>query len=206
MKKSKKYILIIFLGFLIFVIAIFFIKNNYKKTNHGNNITNKTLDEVEEYILNINSYKATIEVTVNSNKNVNKYKLIQIHSKDEDIQEAIEPENIKGIKFIYQNNTLKIQNTKLNLEKIYSNYQYLQDNYLWLSAFIEDYKSEGIEKEINDNNEEVIITIKLNDNTTIKYKRLYIDKKTGKPIKLYMMDNNKNKVIYILYNEIEINY
>ena len=48
------------------------LKKDYKNINIGNNISNKTLDEVEDYILNISSYKAKLEVTINSNKNTNK--------------------------------------------------------------------------------------------------------------------------------------
>ena len=46
-------------------------------------VHNKTLDEVQEYICNINSYEATMEVTINSNKNTNKYKIKQTHDENE---------------------------------------------------------------------------------------------------------------------------
>ena len=61
--------IIIVLVILIFSIFNFF---NYKKVQIGNNISDKTLQEIEEYILNISSYDAEIEVTVESNKNTNK--------------------------------------------------------------------------------------------------------------------------------------
>ena len=35
--------------------------------------------------------------------------------------------------------------------------------------------------------------------------RLYIDKKSCKPIKMLIQDINQNIIAYILYNEIEIN-
>ena len=68
MKKNK---LIIFLIFAIIIISliIFFTVNNNKKIEIGNNDSNQ--------ILNMNSYKAKIEVTIVSNKNTNKYKMIQ---------------------------------------------------------------------------------------------------------------------------------
>ena len=36
-------------------------------------------------------------------------------------------------------------------------------------------------------------------------KKLYIDRKTGKPIKMQIKNVSKNTTVYILYNEIEIN-
>ena len=108
--------------------------------NIGNNNLNKTLEEVEDYILNIKSYTATIEVTVNSNKNSNKYLIKQSHQEENDEQEVIEPGNISGVKITYKDSSLKVENSKLNLEKIYNNYPYIESNILWLNSFIEEYK------------------------------------------------------------------
>ena len=38
-----------------------------------------------------------------------------------------------------------------------------------------------------------------------KYKNLYIDIKTGNPTKLEVKDNNKDTVVYILYNKVKLN-
>ena len=72
--KLKKFLfIIIVIAILLTIFLIFFSKKSYENMNIGNNNLNKTLEEVEDYILNIKSYTATIEVTVNSNKNSNKY-------------------------------------------------------------------------------------------------------------------------------------
>ena len=44
-----------------------------------------------------------------------------------------------------------------------------------------------------------------NGNKYISYKKLYINKSTRKPEKLEIKDITQKTVIYILYNEIEIN-
>lgn len=199
--KKKMYILIVS-AFFIFAIAfiIIFSKNNYKTLKNGNNINNQTRDKVYDNILNISSYKATLEVTINSNKNSNKYVLKQSHNLDEDTQEVLEPENIRGIKTTYNNGILKIQSDNLDITKVYNDYKNIENNDLWLNSFIEDYK---ISKEkIVEENEEKIISIKVNNRT----KKLYLDKKTEKPTKLIVEDDNQKTVIYIIYNEIEINY
>ena len=61
--KSNKRIAVFAVILLIILLIIFFIilsKKDYKNINIGNNISNKTLDEVEDYILNISSYKAKL--------------------------------------------------------------------------------------------------------------------------------------------------
>lgn len=205
-KSKQKIIIITIIAIAIVIFISIFFKINYKKINTGNNILNKTLDEVQEYICNINSYEATMEVTINSNKNTNKYKIKQTHDESEDTQEILEPENVKGIKFIYKNNTLQIINTNLNLTKIYNNYPYIESNNLWLNDFLEEYKQADNEnKEATENDEEVVLKLEVqNEDSNIKYKELYLDKKTGNPTKLLIQDNNKNTVIYILYSEITI--
>lgn len=130
--KNKKVIIFISL-IIIAIIVFFFIKNNYKKINIGNNITSKSTEQVEEYILNISSYKAKIELEVESNKNENKYVLMQKYtSPNISKQEVIEPENIKGLETIYDGASLTINNSNLGLSSIYENYQYMVDNCLWI--------------------------------------------------------------------------
>ena len=206
--KTNKRIAVFAVILLIILLIIFFIilsKKDYKNINIGNNISNKTLDEVEDYILNISSYKAKLEVTINSNKNTNKYILTQIHNKYEDVQEVISPENIQGMKLIYKDKTLTIQNIVLDLQKVYNNYPYIESNNLWLNSFIEEYKI-AKNKKISVKDENIVMSIEISTDSKIKYKELYLDKKTLKPTKLLIQDNNKKEIIYILYNEIELNY
>ena len=154
MKEKRTMIIILFVIVLIlFVILNFF---SYKKVKTGNNITNKTLQEVENYILNIRSYNAEIELSVNSNKNSNKYILKQeFKSPKSCYQEVIEPQNIKGLTIKYDGVNMQISNSKLELSKIYNNYEYISDNVLWLSDFITNYKNnnrKNIRRKWNDYN------------------------------------------------------
>ena len=135
-------ILILVIICILIIISIFiFALNNNKKVESGNNDNNQ--------ILNMNSYKAQIELTIISNKNTNIYKIIQEYKKDEYcIQEIMEPENIRGVKIEYSNNTLTLKNTSLNLTNVYENYKYIAENNLFLDKFIEDFKnSENSSKE-----------------------------------------------------------
>ena len=144
------------------------------------------------------------------NKNTNKYLLEQQYSANSFKQVVREPSNIEGLEIIYENNNLKINNTKLNLSNIYENYNYIAGNFLSLDSFIEDYKKEKESQSknyaIKSENNYVIMEVKpSNGNKYASYKKIYIDRNTGNIAKLVIQDINKKNLVYILYNKIEIN-
>ena len=198
-KKLLKIVILLFCVILLSGIAFFYINKN-KKKKYGNNSSSQ---EIINNILNISSYETKIEVEVNSNKNVNKYIIKQKYiAPDISEQEVLEPKNIEGIKIIKNKNELKVENTKMNLIKIYNDYECMIDNCLDLNAFIEEYKIMG--KEIyEEKDDEIILTIENKSEKYHKNKTLYISKETGKPTKMEIKDNNKKTLIYILYKEVE---
>ncbi len=206
--KNKK--LIIILGIILIIVLIiliyFFYKNANKNLKFGNNLSNKTNQEIEEYILNISSYEADIEVEIESNKNTTRYKLKQSYVNPNIEKQIIEePSNIQGLQTIYDGSKLTITNTKLNLSTVYENYPYITDNYLWLNSFIEDYKNSQNRKLYEENGQLVMeVTLKA-DNPYISSKKLFINKNENKITKLVVQDKNKKNIVYILYNEIKIN-
>ena len=70
-KEKNKKPIYIFAIIIILIISLILFKINYKSKKYGNNISNKTSEEITEYILNISSYSTTIGVTIESNKNSN---------------------------------------------------------------------------------------------------------------------------------------
>lgn len=202
--KSNKKILIIIL--VIILILFFSISKiiNYKKVKTGNNITSKTLQEIESYVLNISSYEAKIELNVESNKNTNKYIIEQKYSNPNLCsQKVIEPKNIEGLTTKYDGNNLEISNTKLNLSTVYENYQYMTDNVLWLSDFIENYKKNN--GTISEKDGIIIMENMCKENTYNISEKLYIDRNANKITKLVIENENKKTKIYITYKEIKIN-
>ena len=206
MKISKKFVLLI----VIIILIVFFIgcilkistNKNYKNKKMGNN---KSIEEIEDYILNIKTYKANLDVTITNNRNENIYKLSQEVTKNYEKQKVLEPKEINGLEMTYQNGKLEIKNTNLNLSKIYENYPNMSDNNLFLTSFIEYYKDLTERSiEIIDNNT-ILMEVKTDVNRYNVQQKLYVDKETLKPTKLEIMDNNNNTKVYILYNEIEIN-
>lgn len=178
-----------------------------KYLKNGNNMSNKSADEIKEYILNISSYEAEVEINVISNKNQNKYKAKQQFVKEDNLykQEIIEPENIKGVIFSYDGKNLKLENTKLGLNKIYEDYKYIGSNDLSLIQFVNDF-NDVEEKSFQEKDGNVILELKIkNGNKYRTYKKLYVDKQRGVPTKMEIQDVSQNIIIYILYNEIKIN-
>ena len=207
-KLNKKHFIwiIIIILIIVAIILYFFLKNDNKNSNLGNNLINKTLAEIEEYILNISSYEAEISVEVQSNKNQTKYVLKQSYvSPNIEKQVVKEPSNIEGLETIYDGNKLTINNSKLSLTTIYENYEYLTDNFLWLNSFIEDYQN-SLQKNIYEENNQVIMEVKLeSQNPYVSNKKLVLNKQTGNIEKLIVQDKNQKNLVYILYNEIKIN-
>ncbi len=228
MKINKK--IFIFLTIILVIIFIISITIYYKNQKSGNNIINKSDEQIVQDILNISSYNAKIEIEVNSNKSSNKYIIKQEVKKRISKQEVIEPENIQGLVTEYDGKNLKIVNNKLNLTTLYENYEYIANNTLWLNSFIEEYKSINNEnsninensnvnensnlstntdtntkrKKVKSEENQIILEIEDKQNKYNTYKTLYIDKKTKKPTKMIISDINKKDIVYILYTEIEI--
>ena len=172
----------------------------YKSIKSGNNIS-KSSEDLIEYILNISSYEAKLEVTIKSNKTTNKYVLEQYYLEPYYSKQIVkEPKNIENLEIIYNGENLEIKNTNLSLSKIYEQYSYLNENVLWLNFYINNCKSNY---NVEDNNDEIILSTNIEKyNYNVK---LYINKKTSLPIKVEVLDNSNQTKIYIEYKEIKLN-
>ncbi len=219
-KTTKILIIIAIIILAIFVITKIFIPKTIKKSKIGNNSTSQ---EIVENFLNISSYEATIEMTVYSNKNENKYKIKQIYKKDNSnnnrtennqeqintqdysCQEILEPSNIAGIKIIQEGNKLTLQNSKLNLTNIIENYKYITDSCIDLRSFIEEFTQNETSKQKEEGDKIILETKSNTSNPYIKNRILKLDRKTGNPIQMECKGENQKTTIYIVYNEVKIN-
>ncbi len=199
MFKIKKVIFGIIIVILILLIAFIFFKTEYKGTYLGNNIS-----EID--ILNISSYEATVEVSVISNKNQNKYIMKQKYKKENIFkQEILEPSALKGLTITSDGNMVTIENKILDLKNVYENLGGNISN-LNLVSFIQNYKN-GEKNETFETEEAIIMKTEIKDskNKYQMYQNLYLDKKTNLPTKMEILDINKNVTVYILYREINVN-
>lgn len=206
MKKSLKFFICVVI-ILILILSVVLIKEKVIKKDYKNNKigNNKSIQEIEQYILNIESYRANIHITVTSNKNVNFYDITQeVKLPDMAKQIATSPEDLAGVEMIYQNGTLEIKNSKYNLSKIYNNYPYVANNELFLTSFLEGYNASG-EKEIEEKENQIIMSYKSGQNKYNNIQALYINKATLMPESLQILDINKDCKVNIEYKEIEFN-
>lgn len=204
--KRKIFVVLVIVIIVCTGLFCFFTKNNYKTLEFGNTSI-KSVENIKEYILNLESYEAEMEVQIYSNKSENQYKMKQTYQAPNLArQEILEPQSVKGLIITYDGSNLKVENTKLNLSKIYENYPYVAENHLWLSDFIEDYKKDNDASLKEEENEIIMQTEKQNESSKNSIiKTLYVDKKNLKPTKLTIEDKNQKMLVYILYNEIKIN-
>ena len=208
MNKILKSIFIIF-GVICVFLAIGNIikiqkigKKDYKKDENGNT---KNIKEIEQYILNVNSYKAKIKVTVKSNKNVNFYELMQeVKTNNETKQIALSPKDLEGIEISYKDGTIEVKNTRYNLTTIYKNYPYISDNSMYLTSFIEGYKK-AENKEIKEVDNKIELSYETKKNKYNNKQKLYINKSSLLPENLQILNINNDTKVDILYKEIELN-
>ena len=200
--KGKKLILAMLVILIIAIITIFCFFY-YKNQKNGNTTINKSEEDIVNDILNLKSYSAKLNITIETNKNKTAYVVVQKLEDGKAVQEVIQPENIAGVITEYDGTNLKIRNNKLNLETTYQNYQYLVENRLWLDSFIDEYKNTDNTKLLSTENE-IILEVQKNENPYNVIKKLYIEKKTGKIEKLMVQDINQKTLVYILYTEIKI--
>ena len=197
--KILSFIIIIIVALLI---CNFFVKTNYKTEQNGNN---KNIQEIEQYILNVTSYKAKINVTVSSNKNANFYEFEQeVRGQSYSKQLALSPDSLAGMEIIYENGVITIQNTQYSLSNIYENYPFISTNSLFLTSFIEGYRNSDSKKIAEvDGKIQMSYISKIN-----KYNNkqiLYINKAKLEPENLQVYDINNELKVDIKYNEVELN-
>ncbi len=202
MRKWFKIIAFIIIIIVTLLICNFFVKTNYKLEQNGNN---KSIQEIEQYILNVTSYKAKINVTVSSNKNANFYEFEQeVRGQSYSKQLAISPDSLAGMEIIYESGVITIQNTQYSLSNIYENYPFISTNSLFLTSFIEGYRNSE-SKNITEVDEKIQMSYISGINKYNNKQILYINKAKLEPENLQVYDINNELKVDIKYNEIELN-
>lgn len=193
---KSKYIIFIFLIILIFFSIII-----YNFTESGNNIISKSKENIIEKILETEEYKTKVKVTVYSNKNQNEYIMEQYENlvENKSFAKLLNEDNF-GLTMNFEKQKLIISNTKLNLKKVYENYNPMTKNYLFLSNFIVEVDLE----EIKETEEHIILNTLESDNKYLHKKTLYISRQTNLPEKMIIIDDEQNVKTIIEYIEIEL--
>ena len=202
MGKWFKILAFIIIIIVTLLICNFFVKTNYKLEQNGNN---KSIQEIEQYILNVTSYKAKINVTVCSNKNANFYEFEQeVRGQSYSKQLALSPDSLAGMEIIYENGVITIKNTQYSLSNIYENYPFISTNSLFLTSFIEGYRNSE-SKNITEIDGKIQMSYISKINKYNNKQILYINKAKLEPENLQVYDINNELKVDIKYNEIELN-
>lgn len=219
-KKSLKKMTIIICIFSLVIIFLLIIVTKFNVINNNSKKigNNKSIKEIEKVILNINSYNAEAEITIKSNKNENKYKVLQEVKNGKEFQKILEPKSIEGTEYIYENGILQIKNEKFSTSKVYQNFPYITNNLLFLTDFLKQYKSENEKmKEILEKNDKIILKLKCNSKynkeSVLSFNKdifrnnelKKIDNNKSNNVSMQIYDSNNNARIYIIYNKIEFN-
>lgn len=197
---KKKYI-ILFIIFCVLIFLFFY----YKIHLNGNNIIKQSQEDIVDSILSGKlNYKANIKIKIYSNKNKNEYEINQEESENYSYFKVVSNGDINGLLIENKNNTLYIRNTELKLDKIYENYEPMTNNCLFLNSFGKEYQESDNEKKYEET-DCIVISLKINNsNKYIRYKELYLDKKSKMPKKLIIRNSDKQVVVCIEYTNIEI--
>lgn len=197
MKKRIMYIFVL-------ICIIFFVIFYYIFLLSGNNINRNQKEFVEEILKKFKSYEANLIVLVNSNKNNNEYKMYQEVNTESSKLVVNNPQNVNGLCIELKENKLIISNEKTKMQKVYENYNNFVNESIFLNTFIEDY--ENNKAEIEENEQEIIVKLEMKDyeDTYIKFKELYINKKSEIPTKLIIKDNNQSIKTSIIYTDMKI--
>lgn len=202
MGKWFKILAFIIIIIVTLLICNFFVKTNYKLEQNGNN---KSIQEIEQYILNVTSYKAKINVKVCSNKNANFYEFEQeVRGQSYSKQLALSPDSLAGMEIIYENGVITIKNTQYSLSNIYENYPFISTNSLFLTSFIEGYRNSE-SKNITEIDGKIQMSYISKINKYNNKQILYINKAKLEPENLQVFDINNELKVNIKYNEIELN-
>ena len=194
--------------FVIIFVIVFGI-SYYKIFLSGNNINkNRSTKKIDETLNSFNSYSAEVEVKIKSNKTENVYQMYQEVGDDFSIQEVKNGGDIAGMKIELNGNNLTISNSRIELSKVYSNYTDLLGNAMFLNTFTKDFFDDKNFSDTSVQDGEIILEVELknNQNTYIKYKKLYINEKTLIPTKMEIKNNTKNETICIVYNNVELKH
>ena len=170
----------------------------------GNNIIRNQKEFVEDIFEDLESYEANIDVIVKSNKNENIYNIDQIVNGENSKLIINSPDSVKGLEIEINEDNLRIINRKTNMEKVYENYKSIINNSLFINCLIEEF--EKFPSEILENENDIIVKINLGrkNNTYIKSKELYLNKKTKLPTKIVIKDDNQKVNTSIIYNDIKV--
>lgn len=196
----KKKIFIMCMVFLCLFLCVF----GYKFFIVGNNKNIESIEQVSDYVLNIENYNIEAKVTVYSNKNSNTYMLKQYKKDGYQKQEIMDDENY-GLVIENEGGKVTIKNTILDVASVFENYKEITNNSIGLDSFIDDYKSSE-KVDVVEDDEYYVLNVRVmgTRNKYTENKSLYVNKRSSQIEKIEVRDVNNNTTVFIEYTRFEI--
>lgn len=186
--------------FLCLFLCVF----GYKFFIVGNNKNIESIEQVSDYVLNIENYNIEAKVTVYSNKNSNTYMLKQYKKDGYQKQEIMDDENY-GLVIENEGGKVTIKNTILDVASVFENYKEITNNSIGLDSFIDDYKSSE-KVDVVEDDEYYVLNVRVmgTRNKYTENKSLYVNKRSSQIEKIEVRDVNNNTTVFIEYTRFEI--
>ena len=161
--------------------------------------------KIIEYLQNINKFEADVIVTYFSNKNINKYRMLQqVESMVGYTITITEPERVAGNITIATAEGIMQKNTRLNLSFSQEARDSNVSSSIILTNFVDTFLSSS-DKIINDHGDIIKLTVKLDgDNLYAAASSLWLDRETLTPKRLNTYDIDNGLRIEVIFLSINI--
>lgn len=186
---------------LIFTLTII-LSSCFQKTQDKSDYE-KVIDKYS----NLKNYNCVVEITVKSNKTINKYTAKQFFEiPEKHIVEYLYPENIKGLSITYNNKELEIYYPDINKKSYVENQQRENISWHFLDSFFKVYfdSEEAIIEEKD--NDLIVLSVHIPGENKYRNKmQLEINKCDIMPLNLKTYDCNGNLVVDVKFIEFYTN-
>lgn len=200
--KSNTLFLILIFSFTFSLIGCSNSENN-KSTIDG-------YKDIQEALMNMESYTSNINVSYISNQGETNYSILQTVKKDgRYILETTSPEDLAGSFIIYDGNLIWQYNPH-NQEKIsVADKEKMERQQLSLFAFLENHlNSKDIAVETSTIDESIYTVLEAvipSDNTYFSTEKLWLNNKTNMPEKLVIYDKEGGERVIVIFNDFKYN-
>ncbi|KGG80523.1 hypothetical protein Y919_05660 [Caloranaerobacter azorensis H53214] len=152
------------------------------------------------------SYSCFAKIIINGGKELKEYKVKQIFKRpNKYIIQIIEPEESKGITTVYNGEQAWIYHPQIDQSILIRDYKDSPDENMFVGYFLRNLittEMVKLESERIEDNDYLIITTMIPGNNKYRmYQKLWVDKKTYLPYKLYILDKDEKIAVEIYYSK-----
>lgn len=162
--------------------------------------------EIQKKYNRMESYSCFAKIIINGGKEPKAYKAKQVFKRpNKYIIQMIEPEESKGITTVYNGEQAWIYHPQIDQSILIRDYKDSPDENMFVGYFLKNLNTTemvNLESEKIDDSDYLIITTMIPGNNKYRmYQKLWVDKKTYLPYKLYVLDKDEKITVEIYYSD-----